>query len=516
MELRTLIEQVTREVVAILEERNSSAGMRVKDAEASGGARGAGQTGPSAEESGTRGSGAGSLSVGQMTLILISSSPLRDEFIASLRGLLGPGAGEVWVLIPSHLEGKIESDLSAFLPLAKVLSHRDLRQAMEVCGRSSTVILVSPSAREILELASLSEGSLLSGLAVRGIREGKEVILLLEDTDDQGFSSSQVTRSSLVTRDDLRRVEEQGMRIVMIRPFARESVPGAGAVQIGQAAPPGVAESGCADESGAPQEKECNACGMCPSKIPDKVNKIIEAGACRIGATLGISPPAQELASMIDHTLLKPDATREEVLKLCEEARQFGFASVCVNPSHVRLASQCVEGSPVRVTTVVGFPLGATTTITKVMETRDALANGAHEIDMVVNVGALKARDFDLAKRDIEAVREASRGAVLKVILETALLSDEEKVAGCQISREAGADYVKTSTGFGPGGATEHDVALMRSVVGPHVGVKASGGIRDFETAQKMVRAGATRIGASASVAIVKQTPPASGKEKKY
>ncbi|MEW6278671.1 MAG: deoxyribose-phosphate aldolase [Candidatus Eremiobacterota bacterium] len=210
-----------------------------------------------------------------------------------------------------------------------------------------------------------------------------------------------------------------------------------------------------------------------------------------------------DLARMIDHTLLKPDTTRDQVVTLCEEAREYQFASVCINPSWVKLCAELLRGSGVKVCTVVGFPLGATTTLTKVMETRDAVANGADEIDMVVNVGALKDRNDALVEQDIREVVVAASGRVVKVILETALLSDDEVVRGCLASIRAGADFVKTSTGFGPGGATAHHVSLMRKTVGPDVGVKASGGIRDLETAQEMVKAGATRIGASASVKIV-------------
>jgi deoxyribose-phosphate aldolase len=219
------------------------------------------------------------------------------------------------------------------------------------------------------------------------------------------------------------------------------------------------------------------------------------------------------VARLIDHTLLKPDATEEQVRKLCREARQYNFASVCVNPTHVALAARLLKGSQVKVCTVIGFPLGATTPTAKAIETRDALANGAEEIDMVINVGALKSGDDDLVRRDIQSVVEAARGhAIVKVILETALLSKEEKVKGCLLAKMAGADFVKTSTGFGPGGATVEDIALMRETVGPEMGVKASGGVRDLETAQAMVAAGATRIGASASVAIVTGEDKSSGK----
>ncbi|MFH1619422.1 MAG: deoxyribose-phosphate aldolase [bacterium] len=206
---------------------------------------------------------------------------------------------------------------------------------------------------------------------------------------------------------------------------------------------------------------------------------------------------------MIDHTLLKPNATQEEIGKLCSEAARYCFASVCVNPSYVPLCSRLLQRSGVKVCTVIGFPLGSTTLTVKVIEARDAIANGADEIDMVINVGALKSGNDALVLEDIKAVRQATRGKCLKVILETAYLTKEEKTRACRMSREAGADFVKTSTGFGPGGATAEDVALMREVVGPSMGVKASGGIRDKAAAEAMIKAGATRIGASASVSIV-------------
>lgn len=249
---------------------------------------------------------------------------------------------------------------------------------------------------------------------------------------------------------------------------------------------------------------ECCGSGGCARYIPERVGIIVQHGADRISSPGGLGPVGPELAKYIDHTLLKPEATREEVVKLCQEAREHLFASVCVNPGFVHLAADTLQGCGVKVCTVVGFPLGATTTVAKAMETRDAVANGADEIDMVINVGALKAHNDDLVRRDMEAVVEAADGRIVKVILETALLNDEEKVRACQLAREAGVDFVKTSTGFGPGGATAHDVSLMRHTVGRYMGVKASGGIRDFAAAQEMIQAGATRIGASASVKIVK------------
>ncbi|OEC00476.1 deoxyribose-phosphate aldolase [Lysinibacillus sphaericus] len=210
-------------------------------------------------------------------------------------------------------------------------------------------------------------------------------------------------------------------------------------------------------------------------------------------------------ASMIDHTLLKADATKEQIEKLCAEAKEFGFASVCVNPTWVKYCSELLQDSNVLVCTVIGFPLGANTTAVKVFEAKDAIANGAQEVDMVINIGALKDQNFELVQADIAAVVEAAKGsAIVKVIIETCLLTEEEKVKACELSVEAGADFVKTSTGFSTGGATAEDIALMRKTVGPELGVKASGGVRSLEDMQKMVEAGATRIGASSGVAIMK------------
>ena len=211
------------------------------------------------------------------------------------------------------------------------------------------------------------------------------------------------------------------------------------------------------------------------------------------------------IAGMIDHTLLKADATKNQIEKLCEEAREYQFASVCVNPTWVATASKLLQNSNVKVCTVIGFPLGATTSETKGFEAKDAIEKGAQEVDMVINIGALKDGNDELVEKDIRTVVDAARGkALTKVIIETSLLTEEEKVKACQLAVKAGADYVKTSTGFSAGGATIEDIVLMRKTVGPDIGVKASGGVRNTEDTQKMVEAGATRIGASAGVAIVK------------
>lgn len=213
----------------------------------------------------------------------------------------------------------------------------------------------------------------------------------------------------------------------------------------------------------------------------------------------------QELAGIIDHTLLKPDATADEITTLCQEALTYSFASVCINPAWVPLAAESLKDSKVKVCTVVGFPLGATTANVKMVEAGEAIYHGASEVDMVLNVGALKSGNLDLVQEDIQGVVKAARqgNALVKVILETGLLSDEEKVQACLLAKKAGADFVKTSTGFGHGGATVADVSLMRRTVGPEMGVKASGGIRDRATAQAMIQAGANRLGASAGVKII-------------
>jgi deoxyribose-phosphate aldolase len=250
--------------------------------------------------------------------------------------------------------------------------------------------------------------------------------------------------------------------------------------------------------------KAC-ADGICVKTCFDRVGHVISAGAERVTSSLGGIPEDPSVAKLIDHTLLKPEATPDQIAQLCYEARKYGFASVCVNPGYVKLCADLLKGTEVKVCTVIGFPLGASAPDVKVFETETALRDGATEIDMVINIGALKGRDYTLVARDIAGVVELAHaaGALVKVIIETALLSEEEKVTACLLSKEAGADYVKTSTGFSGGGATVADIALMRRVVGPDMGVKASGGVRDYADAKSLVDAGATRIGASAGVKIV-------------
>jgi deoxyribose-phosphate aldolase len=244
---------------------------------------------------------------------------------------------------------------------------------------------------------------------------------------------------------------------------------------------------------------------LCVRTCYDEFGQIISAGAERLTTHLGTIPNNLSTASYIDHTLLKPEASTEQVTQLCAEAKQFQFASVCINPTHVKLCASLLAGSPVKVCSVIGFPLGANTPEIKALEAKQAIENGANEIDMVINIGALKDRNLELVARDILSVVNVVHAShyLLKVIIETALLTDEEKQIACLLAKEAGADFVKTSTGFSKAGATVEDVALMRRTVGPLIGVKAAGGVSSREDFEKMVKAGATRIGASAGVRIV-------------
>jgi deoxyribose-phosphate aldolase len=241
---------------------------------------------------------------------------------------------------------------------------------------------------------------------------------------------------------------------------------------------------------------------------PDRMGRLVHHGADRFGLQAGANLYPREIARLIDHTLLKPDATRAQIETLCAEAREHGFATVCVNPTWVPLCARLLRGSETRVCTVVGFPLGATLPEVKAFEAARVVDEGACEVDMVMNVGALKSGDYRAVERDVAGVVAASHrgGALVKVIIETALLSDDEKVKACVVVRAAGAEFVKTSTGFASSGATPEDVALMRRVVGPDVGVKAAGGVKDLKSAQAMLQAGADRIGASVGVKIVQES----------
>lgn len=267
---------------------------------------------------------------------------------------------------------------------------------------------------------------------------------------------------------------------------------------------------GATPAAGAPGNvcTTCNTCNHhCPASAPSAVRGLMKAGGARVSGRLGVRNVPPDIAKLIDHTLLKPEATYDQIDQLCSEAREYGFASVCVNPVHVRRCARLLRSSDVLVCTVIGFPLGATPKEVKALEARRALRDGAGELDMVINIGALKSGDHQTVYEDIRLVREVAHEgrAKLKVIIETALLTDEEKATACMLAKRARADFVKTSTGFSKGGATAHDVALMARAVNHQLEVKASGGVRDLSDANKMVAAGATRIGASMGIAIARE-----------
>src|SRR5687768_16976189 len=258
---------------------------------------------------------------------------------------------------------------------------------------------------------------------------------------------------------------------------------------------------------GSDQAAMCGCTSECFHRCPERMHRIVDAGAARIGLVLGQTGTAREWAGLIDHTLLKPESTYEDIKRLCEEAARYRFASVCVNPTWVRVAACSLRGSGIPVCTVIGFPLGATLADVKAYEARRAIFDGAREVDMVINVGALKSGDDCLVEHDIRSVVQVAHeyDVTCKVIIETALLTDDEKVRACRAAKSAGADFVKTSTGFAKGGATVADIALMRRVVGSELGVKASGGVKSMADARAMVEAGATRIGASVGVKIAQE-----------
>jgi deoxyribose-phosphate aldolase len=258
---------------------------------------------------------------------------------------------------------------------------------------------------------------------------------------------------------------------------------------------------------GVDQTALCGCTSECFNRCPERMHRIVDAGASRIGLVLGETASARDWASLIDHTLLKPEATDQDIKKLCEEAAKYRFASVCVNPTWVRAAACNLRASGIPVCTVIGFPLGATLPDVKAYEARRAIFDGAREVDMVINLGALKSGDDCLVEHDIRSVAQVAHEyeAICKVIIETALLTDDEKIRACRAAKTAGADFVKTSTGFSKGGATVSDVALMRRTVGSDLGVKASGGVKGLDDARKMVEAGATRIGASVGVKIAQE-----------
>lgn len=367
--------------------------------------------------------------------------------------------------------------------------------AKELVNQADRIALIGATRTILHKIGRMDRDHLTAAVVVEALQRNKPVILL-----DDAFESYAA---------ETRKVQDMGVHtaplneVERIFPLPAMPLMPTEAQRPSPGAAPAQMPANCSG---------CTVAGQCATHCGDRIQRLMKAGAQRISSALGLHTVPANLAGMIDHTLLKPEATEDQVRKLCQEAAQYHFASVCVNPGYVALCAQLLKGSGVMVCTVVGFPLGATDSLTKADETRHAIANGADEIDMVINIGALKSRNLKKVEEDIRAVVQAASGKTVKVILETSLLNDEEKVIGCQLSEKAGAHFVKTATGFGPGGATEADIALMRRTVRPDMEVKASGSIRDQQTAVKMIQAGATRIGASASIAIVKGENAGAGK----
>jgi len=431
---------------------------------------------------------------GKRALVLLSGGDRRlDEALVQVGRIAERSARVRVVLSPTAQRLVGVPAVRRVAPEAEVLTEAEVEPLL---ADSDIIYLPNMSLNAASKLANLLPDSLVCILAVYGLLRGLPVVASTDSLLPAALGPEAVPAGGGQALEQLRRrLGDLGVRLL---PLERLAGPAGGDGGQGEGQHEHAGGT-CAKKNGG----ECADCGRCAEDNPEEVEALVRSGAARVGATAGTRPGSADINRLIDHTLLKPDATEEQIRQLCAEAREYGFASVCINPAWVSLAAQELAGSEVKVCTVIGFPLGATTPTTKAIEARDAIANGAQEIDMVINVGALKSGDDELVLRDVEAVVAAARDrALVKVILETALLTKEEIVKACLLAKRAGADFVKTSTGFGGGGATVEDIALMRETVGEQMGVKASGGIRDRQTAEAMVAAGATRIGASASVAI--------------
>jgi deoxyribose-phosphate aldolase len=445
----------------------------------------------------------------RVLVVLTAGDANLAELYRQLGLLTDQAAGLDLYLSPSARKVLDVPSVRRACPTANLLpaevSH-DLRALVEACD---AVVLPSLTLSCASKIAHLDGDSVASLVPIYALYRGKAVVAARDSV--YGLRADLPAAPPLFRRRVAQLLEDLAGLGVVLTDLA--GLAAAVAAPRPAAPPPGASTAdGATRLCSGGDPAVCAACGLCAQLNAPAVKDLVTSGAARIAAASGTKVSERSLAAYIDHTLLKAEATEAEVKKLCAEAREHSFASVCVNPTNVALAAKLLQGSKVAVCTVIGFPLGATTPTAKSIETRDAIANGATEIDMVMNVGALKSGNDDLVRRDIQAVVDAARGkAIVKVILETALLSKEEKVKACLLAKMAGADFVKTSTGFSSGGATVEDIALMRQTVGPEMGVKASGGIRDTATAQAMVAAGATRIGASASVAITKGEKAAAG-----
>jgi len=434
--------------------------------------------------------------IGEEPLVVVCANPLGKAEAIRQFALLRQRWPRLLVLLTRGSSKLFEDSKRPFAGFTLDPADRDFEVRVAGC---SSILVLNTTVNVLAKVARLIADTPVTITILNAIKTGRPVIFTTDGLAPWHLNPAVTAR----IRGYLNDVAGYGMNVTTFEELTERSQ----ATQVTPSEPLPDKGTDCC---------QCGWAGHCARLCHDRISTLRTEGVARVASTLGMESLGKDVAGFIDHTLLKPDATEDQFRRLCEEARRYSFASVCVNPSWVKLCRQLLTGSRVKVCTVVGFPLGATSSEAKAAETHQAIVDGAEEIDMVINVGALKAGQHSKVLEDVRAVVRAAQGKTVKVILETGLLTDVEKRRGSELSVEGGADFVKTSTGFGPGGATVADIALMREVVGPKIGVKASGGVRDYETARKMIAAGANRIGASASVAIVKgqskgkETSPAS------
>lgn len=503
-----MVEKIAREVIARLGSSGSSSGSSCSCESGSGG-------------------GSSRSASGQLLVVVTEGAVGIDEAIQQIQRARSNYSGlTLFIAVPKG--STIGDDFASRVSADRVLRCASGSSTDEALSTAAAVVYPLTTMTVAAKVGMLMTDSPSARLAVGAIMRRIPVVMatnaLMTGLNHAGYTPPQFHD---IGHDHLSKLSKLGVKTCDVREIASSLGSGAAAPSAGMSAARALPSSPAAGNSSydassaavscAPLAEDIKnflqstladdpSCAPCAARVTEAIEKCIQAGACRIGTAGNGDAEAyvqDGMARMIDHTLLKPNVTPQEIEELCTEARRYHFKSVCINPGYVALSKRLLQGSGVLVCTVVGFPLGATTTSTKAAETRDAIADGADEIDMVINIGALKAGEYEKVRHDIEAVVEAARGRTVKVILETSFLNDEEKVAGCQLSVSGGAHFVKTSTGFGGGGATAEDIALMRRVVGPSIGVKASGGVRTKEDLEKMVAAGANRVGASASVSIV-------------
>jgi len=465
-----LIERITREVIEIIEDDDDSTSASTVEGS------------PSSTSTNSN------ITAGQRVLVILTDGPVKLETVREKLESMADQGFRIELFLDSSLSC---ADRQSFKQLSSVEECYEANLPEEGCYKLITgcdaVLLPTLSLDTLNQISELNGADASGRIACEALSQGKTV---WAPTDTIGRDSTEGVQEKI--NQKLQEAGQLGLVTTPLHEMPHDFLEVSG--KTGELTEVTVCRS-----DPDPDEES----GIKVARDHDQVSAVVQTDDVRIGTTIGVRDVKKEVGGYIDHTLLNPDVTREDIVQLCEEAKQHGFASVCINPSWVTLCDELLQGTDVKVCTVIGFPLGATTTSTKVQEAKEAIANGADEVDMVINVGALKEGDYEYVKKDIEAVKKAVGDRVLKVILETGLLSDRQKARASRLSKEAGADFVKTSTGFGPGGANMNDIALMRRAVGSDLGVKASGGVHNFEEAMDMISAGANRIGASAGVSIV-------------